>query len=291
MFAKLGCREQNNKLNSLKMVTAVGLIMGMDALLSIMRGTEISLDIILRYLPVSVMYMSSMFLGYVAMRYIELSVSSPVCNCSGALVALVSIFWCIMRGIPLELHPLQYGAVALCGLGVLLLGIFEAGEDEELRAERQKKSNYRYAKSWLALAIPIAYCIIDAGGTFADSLILETMDEDSANVAYELTFFACGIICFVIAAVKARREQRNIYDKSDLWKLCGGLCETFGQLAYVHALADESHVTLTAPIIASYCAGSVVLGRLILKERLSKKHYLALAVTILGIIIMGVFDG
>ena len=40
------------------------------------------------YLPVSVLYILSMTLGYVGLRYIELSISSPICNSSGALVAV-----------------------------------------------------------------------------------------------------------------------------------------------------------------------------------------------------------
>ncbi len=47
------------------------------------------------------------------------------------------------------------GAVALVCIGVIGLGVVESREDDELRAERQKASNYKYAKSWLALALPL----------------------------------------------------------------------------------------------------------------------------------------
>ena len=49
----------------------------------------------------------------------------------------------------------------------------------------------------LALCLPIAYCLLDAAGTFADSLVLETLNEDSANAAYELTFLAAGVLSFI----------------------------------------------------------------------------------------------
>ena len=55
-----------------------------------------------------------------------------------------------------------------------------------------RPDNYQYAKSFLALALPVAYCLLDAAGTFADNRVLETLNEDSANVAYELTFLAGG---------------------------------------------------------------------------------------------------
>ncbi len=41
--------------------------------------------------------------------------------------------------------------------------------------DRQKASNYKYAKSFLALALPVAYCLLDAAGTFADNRVLETL--------------------------------------------------------------------------------------------------------------------
>ena len=37
------------------------------------------------------------------------------------------------------------------------LGIVESREDDELRRERQAASNYKYAKSWLALFLPVIW--------------------------------------------------------------------------------------------------------------------------------------
>lgn len=96
---------------------------------------------------------------------------------------------------------LVIGAVALVCIGAVGLGIVESTEDDELRRKRQEGSNYKYAKSWLALCLPLAYCLLDAAGTFADSLVLRTLDEDSANCAYELTFLAAAVICFIYVVV------------------------------------------------------------------------------------------
>lgn len=281
-FSKLGCRDARDKFSHLKMVMAVGLVMGIHALVEIYSGVQISWNIILTYLPVSLLYIFSMALGYIGLRYIELSVSSPICNTSGALVAVLSI----LMG-KADMVPLQYVAVGLACVGVLGLGIVEAREDEDLRAARQEASNYKYAKSFLALALPIAYCVLDAAGTFADSLVLETLDEDAANVAYELTFFAAGVVSFIYTVLI--RRQRLI-PKQEGPKYVGAIFETAGQLAYIYALADTEHVAMSAPIISSYCAVSVLWSRLFLKEKLSVKHYIAIAVTVAGIILMGIFD-
>lgn len=283
-FSKVGCRDNRDKYSHLKMVTAVGIVMGLHAAYEIfVGGVEINLDIILTYLPVSFLYILSMAMGYIGLRYIELSISSPICNASGALVAVMSL---LIGSAEMD-HPLQYAAVALACLGVIGLGVVEATEDKDLRAARQEASNYKYAKSWLALALPIAYCILDAAGTFADSLVLENLNEDSANVAYELTFLVAGLFCFIYTVVIKRQK---LIPKMEAPKYVGALFETAGQFAYIYALADEEHVAMSAPIISSYCVVSVLWSRLFLKEKLSWKHYTAIAITVIGIIIMGVFD-
>ena len=162
----------------------------------------------------------------------------------------------------------------------------EAHEDEELRAARQEASNYKYAKSWLALALPIAYCVLDAAGTFADDLVLETLNEDSANVAYELTFLAAGVVSFVYTCVI---KKQKLLPKMEAPKYVGAIFETIGQVFYIYALASGESA-LAAPIIASYCMVSVLWSRLFLKEKLSWKHYVCIAVTFAGILIMGIYD-
>ena len=282
-FSKIGCRDAKDKYSQFKMVMAVGVVMGIHAAYEIfVGGVEISWQVMWTYLPVSLLYIGSMTLGYVGLRYIELSISSPICNASGALVAIIAI----LSGTADPMEFPQYLAIALAAAGVIGLGFVEAHEDEELRAARQEASNFKYAKSWLALALPIAYCLLDAAGTFADDLVLETLNEDSANVAYELTFLAAGVVCFIYTCLI---KKQKLLPKAEGPKYVGAIFETVGQLAYIYALASGESA-LAAPIISSYCVASVLWSRIFLKEKLSWKHYACIATTILGIIIMGVYD-
>lgn len=282
-FSKIGCRGAEDKYSHLKMVIAVGVVMGLHAAFEIfVNGVEISFEVIWTYLPVSLLYIGSMTLGYLGLRYIELSISSPICNASGALVAVIAI----VSGTADVMAWPQYLAIALACAGVIGLGFVEANEDEELRAARQEESNFKYAKSWLALALPIAYCLLDAAGTFADELILETLNEDSANVAYELTFLVAAVVSFVYTVII---KKQKLLPKQEGPKYLGAVCETAGQFTYIMALASGD-AALAAPIISSYCLASVLWSRLFLKEKLSWKHYLCIAVTAAGIVIMGVYD-
>ena len=282
-FSKIGCRDASDKYSQYKMVTAVGVVMGIHAAIEIfVGGVEISWQVIWTYLPVSLLYIGSMTLGYVGLRYIELSISSPICNASGALVAIIAI----VSGTAGKMAIAQYIAIFLACAGVIGLGFVEANEDDDLRAARQEASNYKYAKSWLALALPIAYCILDAAGTFTDDLVLETLNEDSANVAYELTFLVAGIVSFIYTVII---KKQKLLPKAEGPKYIGAAFETAGQLAYIYALASGESA-LAAPIIASYCMASVLWSRLFLKEKLSWKHYTCILVTFAGILIMGIND-
>ena len=357
-FSKIGCRDASDKYSHLKMVLAVGIIMGLHAAYEVfLGGVEITWEVIWTYLPVSLLYIGSMALGYIGLRYIELSISSPICNASGALVAIIAI----VTGTADAMEWPQYLAIILACAGVISLGFVEASEDDALREARQSASNYKYAKSWLALALPIAYCLLDATGTFADDVVLTTLHEDfvqlhapsnftailqngipeeilafieefsinefaeifkngtpemllplvnnnivsvdqleglvtfvaneseesaaSANVAYELTFLFAGLVSLVILLVK---KQGFTY-KTEGPKYIGAIFETVGQFAYVMALASGESA-LAAPIISSYCVVSVLWSRVFLKEKLSWKHYACIGCTILGIIIMGIYD-
>ena len=158
----------------------------------------------------------------------------------------------------------------------------------------------------LALLLPIIYCILDAAGTFADSRVLDklsaralaegmfaTADECSdyaasaANCAYELTFLLAGIVCFVYVVLI--RKQKLIA-RQEAPKYAGAAFETAGQFAYIFALSDTAHVAISAPIISAYCVASVVWSRIFLKEKLSLKHYLMIALVVAGIVILGVYD-
>ena len=125
LFSKMGSKP-NDKYSHWKMVIAVGLVMGIHAIIEMLTGTPVSFQAILYYLPASSMYILSMIFGYVTLRYIELSVSSPICNSSGALAAILCF---LVLGQTID-GLSTVGVVLVCA-GVLLLGISEYTENEE----------------------------------------------------------------------------------------------------------------------------------------------------------------
>ena len=72
----------------------VGAVMGLHAIGTMIyeyavNGNVYAIESFVTYLPVAALYILAMVLGYAGLRYIELSVSSPICNSSGAVSALL----------------------------------------------------------------------------------------------------------------------------------------------------------------------------------------------------------
>ena len=71
-------------------------------------------------------------------------------------------------------------------------------------------------------------------------------------------------------------------------KLAAALFETGGQIFYVKAMSGNA--TISAPIVGSYCVLSMLLSRIILKEKLTKKEYIGIFFVLIGVIILAIMD-
>ena len=282
--------------------------MGIHAIYEVtFGGVPLSFNDIIVYLPASALYILSMVIGYVGLRYIELSISSPICNCSGAFALIMNIAYFGVKWVEDDSDAIFLNGPIICGavfiiIGIISLGIVDYFEDSETRALRQSASNRKYSKSVLAILLPVMYCVLDSLGTFVDTIIAdnycamleqggksaeeaELLCGDVLNTAYEFTWlFMAAIFAVYVFVVK----KEKIDFKFDGIKTIGGICETVGQVFYMMVVVSEYKVGLV--IISAYCAVSFIWSRLFLKEKLSAKHYLALAAIFIGIFILGFYD-
>ncbi len=290
LFYKKGA-DDNERYSHLKTSIMVGLVMGVHAI-GMLLFSDIHYDFrnLLIYLPVSSMYILSMTVGYFGLRYLDLSISSPIQNSSGIVVTLLCF---IVLGQRIEGVPTWVGTIMIAG-GVLALGFLEK-HDEDIRISEGER---KYRIGFVAFFMPIFYCIIDALGTFLDAYYLDDFSktplvgataenfEDVANISYELTFLAVAILLFIYVRV-IRREK--IVPKLQGARLGAAVFETAGQFVYVRAMSGNGMIA--APMIAAYSIVSILLSRIFLKEKLPIKQYIAVGVIILGIIILGVVEG
>ena len=146
--------------------------------------------------------------------------------------------------------------------------------------------------------MPFLYAFIDAVGCVLDIYFLEletspllNVNADNielvANVSYELTFALVGLIMFAFMKLKNVKFGGLIEQKD---KALAAVCETAGQLTYVYAMASGNGA-IAAPIISAVCVVSLILSRIFLKEKLTKKQYFFIGIIIIGILMLAIIEG
>ena len=277
LFYKKG-NSGDGKYNHLKTGIIVGIVMGIHATIYLLiKHIQINILDIIKYLPVSALYISSMVIGYKGLKYIELSISSPIQNSSGVITTLLLLF--IFKE---KLDRYAYVAIALIAIGIILLSINEVKDTRKERRIMLKNKGF-----FLVILFPLIYCILDGLGTFIDSLYLdkfEIISEDVALVTYEYTFLIFGLISWIYCKIK----KEKITIKEDRFKWLAALFETAGQFTYVFAMANDA--TISAAIVGSYCVMAFLLAAIVLKEKLSTNQIIGITINIAGIILLSALN-
>ena len=285
LFYKKGSHE-NEKYDHLRVCISVGIVMGIHAVFTLMTA-DISYDLmnLIAYLPVSMCYILSMACSFFGIRFIEESLADPIENTAGAMCSLLCVIF-----LGEKIAPMVWVAI-----GIILIGIIGVTKTES-SADVNRKQKLGKKLAVIAFAMPFCYAIIDALGSFLDIFFLEMetspligITEENielvANISYELTFAICGLILFIF--MKLKQVRFELPKQKD--KFAAAVCETAGQLTYVYAMSGNG--AIAAPILSSVCVVSLLLSRIFLKEKLTRKQYLFISIIIVGILMLAVLEG
>lgn len=300
IFYKKGCLE-NEKYSHLKVTVFVGLFMGAYATIILFtQGVDLKsfpLNFI-RYLPVALCYIISMICSYFGVRFIEESLSDPIENTSGAFVPILCAIF-----LHEEFSPLAIVAIVLVGIGILCVGFFDKTGKEERKNRLGKK-----LAIW-AIAMPFCYMLLDTVGTFLDIFytddvattiligVTEENLEHTANCAYEFTFFLVSIgiliflkakgekLFFISADVDNTNEGVLKRISNQKWKILAAIFETIGQATYLFALSEGSGIAAVI-LGAGTVIVSLILSRILLKEKLTVVQYIFIGIILSGIIML-----
>jgi drug/metabolite transporter (DMT)-like permease len=288
LFYKKGA-QPNEKYSHLKICIWVGIVMGAHAIFTLLTQ-DIGYNPInlLHYLPVSLFYIISMAFSYFGMRFLEESISDPIENTAGVICTLLFVIF-----LQEEISALTWVAIGIITIGVLGVSFLENHGE----TARKKKLGKKLAI--IAFCMPFVYALLDAFGTFLDDAfflvedianapfvdVTEETIEAVANTSYELTFalFALGLFIFM----KSRNVKFGAVPQHKD-KILAAVFETAGQFTYVYALGGVD--AIAAPILSSVCVVSLLLSRIFLKEKLSWKTYVFIAVVIFGILLLVVSE-
>ena len=135
--------------------------------------------------------------------------------------------------------------------------------------------------------------MFDTIGTAADGIILDEevglgLGEIDVIILYGLTFLLAGVVAWLFLLLKEKKAY-NPFTRSERPKGLAAVCEEFGQVFYVYAMARKP--LLAAPMVASYCIVSVILSRVFLKEKLKAGQIACVVSVIIGIVLLGISDG
>ena len=288
LFYKKGARP-DEKYSHLKICVWVGVVMGAHAIFTLLTQ-DINYNPInlLRYLPVSLLYIVSMAFSYFGMRFLEESISDPIENTAGVICTLLFVIF-----LHETISLFTWVAIAIITIGVVGVGYVE-NHGETVRKKKLGKT-----MAVVAFCMPFVYALLDAFGTFLDDAfflvedvantplvdVTEETIEAVANTSYELTFALFALCLFIFMKTK-KVKFGSVPKHKD--KILAAVFETAGQFTYVYALGGNDAVA--APIISSVCVVSLLLSRIFLKEKLSWKTYVFIAIVIIGILLLAISE-
>lgn len=295
--------DQNDSLSQYKTFVWVGIVTAVTAcVMSICSDTFLdSVKMVkgeLVYLvPLCLVYAAALFFSILGKKYLAASVVSPLENIDGALAAIIIYFYYLLTGYT---HPsyainhLDFVAVVSVLIGIILLGSQEQALMRQESHLSEDKKKHRLGA--MALFFPILYNLMDGfliaeiNGINGNSGIV-TQGTENSIPAIDIFIFECiGIaivaICIWLYMNIVKKYKYNPFKKQELMRSGAAIGETFGTMTFI--FAASLNPVFTAPVISGYCLITMVLARIFLKERLTKKQYISLAFVILGIALLGI---
>ena len=244
-------------------------------------------------IPLCALYVIAMFFGLLGAKHLDASVVSPLENIDGAIAAIILYFFFLLTDrshITDSVGIMDLIGTAAITVGVILLGMQEQKLSRlEMHLEETKKKHRLGA---LALLFPIAYNLVDALSIVAMGI---TVSGETEATIPDIDFFFFECLAFSLIAIIvwlymliAKKHAYNPLKKTELSRLGAATCESLGTMAFTFAVGMNP--ILTAPISSSYCFVTIILARIFLKERLTKKQYLSLAFVVAGIALLGLSE-
>ena len=290
--------DYNDPLSQYKTFVWIGIVMApAGVIMAICSDTLLDSIMMVKdnlyLIPLCIFYAIALFFGLLGAKHLDASVVSPLENIDGAMAAIILYFFFLFTGrshITDSIGVVEMIATLSIVVGVVLLGIQEQTlSKQEAHLSEDKK---RHRLGALALIFPIIYNLVDAVSMVAVGI---TVSEETEVAIPDIDFFIFESLGFVIVAICmwlymliVKKYKYDPFKKEELVRCGAATGETFGTMTYIFAVAGNP--ILTAPITSSYCLVTIVLARIFLKERLTKKQYLSLAFLVVGIALLGVSE-
>ena len=295
--------NKNDPLSYYKSFVWVGLVMALAGFVmsnwsdTLLDSVKMLKDDVLYLIPLCLVYAIAWLFGLIGNKHLGASVVSTIENIEGALVTIIIYYYFLLTG---YIHPsCKIGVIDVVATVVIIIGIVLIGREEQALMRQEinlSEDKKKHRLGALALFFPIIYTLIDAfsiaeiSGVGGNSGIV-TQGAETSIPAIDFFIFEC--VGFAVVAVFVwlymlivKKYIYNPFQEEELIRCGAATGETAGTMAFIFAAAINP--VLTAPIASLYCLVTIVLARIFLKERLTKKQYLSLGFMVIGIALLGI---
>lgn len=296
---------KNDPLSYYKSFVWVGLVMALAGFImstwsdTLLNSIKIVKDHVLYLVPLCLVYTFAWFFGLLGTKHLEASVVSTIENIDVALTPIIIYCYYLLTG---HVHSsYTIGAIDVIATVLIIFGVVLIGREEQalMRKEKQLSDDKKkHRLGALALLFPIIYTLIDVfsiaeiSGVGSNSGIVSEGAETSIPAidffVFECAGFVFVAICVWLYMLIVKKYVYNPFQEEELPRCGAATGETVGTMAFIFAASINP--VLTAPIASLYCLVTIVLARIFLKERLTKKQFISLAFLIIGITLFGISE-
>lgn len=213
-----------------------------------------------------------------AMNTGSVSVTTLIGNCS----LVVSVLACFI------LWGEEVGIPDVLGLSVLIVGIF---------LTTFKKTNESYNRKWLIYSALFFVCAAGVGLTFKafSKSASPEMAGDMMLFSSIVMLISYTVICLFTGGFKSEKEKSINKDGKDgqklfiIYALCSGFLSCVYNRLNIFLAGELPGVVFYPSFNGGVVFLSMTLSILLLREKLSRKQIVGIAIGIIGICIIGVF--
>lgn len=287
--------DYDDPLSHYKVFVWIGIVMALAACITLPLSDSLpdSVQTVkenLYFIPLAIFYAVALFFGLLGKKHLAASVVSPLENIDGAMAAILLYFFFLFTNrshITNNIGVMDMIGTVVVVVGVVFLGIQEQKlSREEIRLQEHKK---RHRLGALALIFPFLYNLADVVSIVATNL---TVSGETEVVIPDIDFFffeclgfcAVGLFLWLYMLI-VKKYRYNPFRKKEMIRCGAAAGETLGAMAYIFAAGIDP--ILTVPITSSYCFVTIILARIFLKEKLTRKQYRSLALLAVGIVLLG----
>lgn len=297
--------DRNDPLSHHKNFIWIGIIMALAGCImaswsdTLFDSIKLVVEEGLYLVPLCFIYAIAIFFGLLGKKHLPASIISPLENIGGALVGIILYYYFLLTGYidpSYTIEVLDFIATGIIIVAVIVLGCQEQEMFKQELISGEKDPKHRFGA--LVLFLPILCTLIDVfsvaevGGISGNSGLITAGAEEFIPAidffVFECAGFAVASICMWLYLAIAKKHVYNPLQPEEMCRCGAAMGETFGTMTFI--FASSLNYVLTAPVTSLHCLLTIVLARVFLKERLTKKQYVCVALLVTGIVLFGISD-